>query len=270
MSSEKRTIKINPELFKVPDKNTSRKKREKSELKIKVRPERQMKNKSLRRSVMKMIREKQQEEYKKLFSNDGKEKEKESKISQETNHFNKDFENSLEYFHSLVEKENEREKERIQEIKNNTLKHYPEISNNTNNISYNELPNVLHNIVPNHSSPPIQIHSSPHSSLLMQVPKYGCLKNGTLPTYRNYHNSTRRLQEPIQPILSSNNMQGGTISTTPLLQTSLVPTQNPILMNIPTSLKSNNELNFIQNDSIKKDLLGKSTKISKRWNGSRK
>jgi len=267
MSSEKRTIKINPELFKVPDKNTSRKNREKSELKIKVKPERQLKNKSLRRSVLKMIREKQQEEYKKLFTND--EREKDEKKSNEINHFNKDFENSLEYFHSLVEKEKENEREQEKEIKNNTLKRYPEIhsiesSNFYNQIS-NDLPDVFNTIAPN-NSPPIHINQPPRNTLLLQPPKYGCLKNGTLPTYRNYYNTTRRLQEPI---VSSNNMQGGSIihssTSMPSVMPSTTPPSFPRHSSMPTVNTNSflNTTNNYQKNEIKKDLSEKVQKFQK-------
>jgi hypothetical protein len=268
MSSEKRTIKINPELFKLPDKNTSRKKRENNEFKIKVKPEKQVKNKSLRRSVMKMIREKQQEEYKKLFSNDVKDNE--NKNSSEINHFNKDFENSLEYFNSLVEKEREKEKE----IKNNTIKRYSEnlihtnpVDNSFHNYVHNELPDVFNHITPNHSTPPIHINQPPRNPLLLQSPKYGCLKNGTLPTYRNYYNTTRRLQEP--NVSSNNNIQGGShLNSPPTNISNVIPVSAPISTPfLNTSLNTNSFLNTTQNNhqnnEIKKDLSEKVQKFQK-------
>lgn len=257
MSSEKRTIKINPELFKVPDKNTSRKKRENNEFKIKVKPERQVKNKSLRRSVLKMIREKQQEEYKKLFSNDVKNQNENEKKSNEINRFNKDFENSLEYFNSLVEKERENEKE----IKNNTLKRYSENVIHTNpvdNYLHNELLDVFNVITPNDNAP-IHINQPPRNPLLLQTPKYGCLKNGSLPTYRSYYNSTRRLQEPI---ISSNNIQSGGVNiNSPPATSNVVPAQ----VSTPSPLINTNSFvkNSYQNNEIKKDLSEKAQKFQK-------
>ena len=66
-SSEKRTIKINPELFRVSEKNSSRKKRTPSEKSIKVKSQKPVRNKTLRNGVLRMlrdnIREKQKEEY---------------------------------------------------------------------------------------------------------------------------------------------------------------------------------------------------------------
>ena len=179
MSSEKRMIKINPDLFKVSDKNTSRKGKEKSEIKIKVKSERPVKNISLRRSVMKMIREKQQEEYKKLFSND-REKNEIGEKNDEKSGFNKDFENSLEYFNSLVEKEKVSTNNH-----NHTIKRYSEETP----IYENVLPNVCNDIVVNAISHPIHIQ---RNMVLPPNPKYGCLKNGSLPTYRNFYNTTRR------------------------------------------------------------------------------
>jgi len=222
-SSEKRMIKINPELFKVSEKNTSRKKKEKSEVKIKVKSEKPVRNKSLRRSVMKMIREKQQEEYKKLFENDDKKKEEKPN---ENSKFNKDFENSLQYFNSLVEKEKEETKEK--EKHNDTLKRYSEIPQNHSlngeyeNVSM-ELPDVFHNIVPI-STEPMLIRQPSRTMALPPPPKYGCLKNGNLPTYRHFLNTTRRSypeqEEPmyITPTILTSKETNSLIETQPVQQ----------------------------------------------------
>jgi hypothetical protein len=197
MSTEKRTIKINPDLFKVSEKNTSRKKKEKGDVKIKVKTDKPAKNKSLRRSVLKMIREKQQEEYKKLFSNE-KEIPKKSQSNTSRDDFNKDFESSIEYFNSLVEKEKEKE---FKNDHNHTIKRYPEepTQNIYENVSM-ELPNVFNDIVPVTMSPPINIHQPPQNRILVPSPKYGCLKNGSLPTYRSFYNTTRRSYPAVEEI----------------------------------------------------------------------
>ena len=199
MSTEKRTIKINPDLFKVSERNTSRKRKEKGDLKIKVKTEKPAKNKSLRRSVLKMIREKQQEEYKKLFSNE-KENPKKSQTTTNRDDFNKDFENSIEYFNSLVEKEKETKKE-TKKDHNNTIKRYPEqpIHNLYENVSM-ELPDVFNNVVPVTTSPPMNIQRPAQNRVLPPTPKYGCLKNGSLPTYRSIYNTTRRSYPVIEQI----------------------------------------------------------------------
>jgi len=232
MNTEKRTIKINPDLFKVSEKNTSRKKKEKSDVKIKVKTEKPAKNRSLRRSVLKMIRDKQQEEYKKLFSNE-KENPKKSQTITGQDEFNKDFQNSIEYFNSLVEKEKESKTQH-----NNTIKNYneqPNIFNTYENVS-NELPDVFNNVVPIVPSSPINIQKP-----ILPLPKYGCLKNGSLPTYRTFYNKTRR-SYPIE----GGNTQDNTM--TPQIE--------------PPNQKLNNSTNLGQ-EEIKKDLSEKRQKFQK-------
>lgn len=228
MSTEKRTIKINPDLFKVSEKNTSRKKKEKGDLKIKVKTEKPAKNKSLRRSVLKMIRDKQQEEYKKLFSNE-KETPKTSQTTTNRDEFNKDFENSIEYFNSLVEKEKETKKQH-----NHTIKNYNEdpISFNTYENISNQLPDVFNTVIPMDYTTPMIIQKP-----ILPLPTYGCLKNGSLPTYRTYYNKTRR-SYPIQ----------GDIITPVPVETVNEKTNNPMVL---------------EKEEIKKDLSEKRQKFQK-------
>ncbi len=67
--SDRKTIQINPELFKIPDNNKTRKSRAKTDQKIKFKPTTDKKNKSVKTKLLKYIREKQEENYKKLFDN---------------------------------------------------------------------------------------------------------------------------------------------------------------------------------------------------------
>jgi hypothetical protein len=50
---------------------------------------------------------------------------------------------------------------------------------------------------PGPEEPPIHINPTPNA-LLLPPPKYGCLKNGSLPTYRSWLNQTRKARPPIQ------------------------------------------------------------------------
>lgn len=270
-SSEKRTIKINPELFKVSDKNISRKKRSNSELKIKVKSnEKPVRNKTLRRNVMKMIREKQMEEYKKLFNKKEPVKEKPTK----TEEFKTDFEKSLKYFENLSENqkktenlsENQTTKNRIN-IHNSTFKRQPEKNQeNFENTVSNILPDVFNNIiVPSTSIIPMQINKEPF--ILPPPPKYGCLKNGSLPTYRKWTNSTQRNyggesvnQYRENPIIQENrenlNIQENQNSTEPQVYNNNDNTDN------------NNGGSTYQKQTIlsemKKDLLEKKQKLQKK------
>ena len=197
--SERKTIQINPDLFKVSDKNTSRKKQSSPKIKIKS-TEKKQKQKTLRKNVLKMIREKQQEEYKRLF--DKSEPKKQSTGSSEKT-FNKDFDESLEFFSSLASKPENMEH-------NTTFKKYPDMNSvllqpnmpifiDTNENVNNDLPDVFtSNINPRET---IQIHRP--NIQLPPPPKYGCMKNGSLPTYRSVFRQTQRLYPNQNPNIQS-------------------------------------------------------------------
>jgi len=211
--SERKTIQINPDLFKVTtEKNTSRKKDPVPKIKIKS-TEKKQRDKTLRKNVLKMIREKQQEEYKRLFEKSVTPKKENISVSTNSvNEFNRDFNESLDFFSSIVSKhENEqnRNHEKNYENKNHnmTFKKYPNENissvllqpNNTIHInthedlsqSYTNEPNIsVINKIPINTPETMEL-KTPAIQLPMS-PKFGCLKNGTLPTYRNWYNQTHR------------------------------------------------------------------------------
>ena len=188
--SEKKTIQINPELFNFSNKNTSRKKQPKADApKIQLKSSlKKQKQKTLRKNVLKMIREKQQEAYRDLFDN---KKTKASSTNSSESEFNKDFEESLQFFSSLA---NKVESEKPQ--KNTTFKNYESMNSVLMQPSVPIFTEPLVNIsLPEELMDPTTINTtivntpatnnSIRQSLLLPQPKYGCLKNGTLPTYRN-------------------------------------------------------------------------------------
>lgn len=171
MSSEKRILKINEDLFKIPEK--TRKKRDENDgssiPKIKVKNTlASNKQKTLRKGMLKMIRAKQEEEYRKLFDNTSRKTGgTTSDTSSNNEEFKKDFEESFDYLSSLVEK--------VKDIPNTntcnqTLKNYESIATTPAQF--------------------VQHH---------EKPLYGCLKNGTLPTYRNYYNKNQTQKANPQP-----------------------------------------------------------------------
>ena len=197
--SEKRTIQINPDLFKISDKNTTRKKRETTpKIKLKSTPkEKKQSQKSIRRNIIKMIREKQQDEYRKLF--DDKSKTTSSGLTPklkptDSEEFSKDFEDSYKFLSELVDKE----KNEGHQDQSKTFKKYP-IINPTESlllqpsmkIETNE--NVAIDIPQELKEP---VYNIPYN-YKPQVPKYGCLKNGNLPTYRNWKNQTQKIYPKI-------------------------------------------------------------------------
>jgi hypothetical protein len=213
--SEKKTIQINPDLFKVSDKNTSRKKQSSPNIRIKS-PEKKEKHKTLRKNVLKMIREKQQEEYKRLFE---KSDPKKQPIGSSEKEFNKDFDESLEFFSSLASKP-----ENIQQH-NTTFKQYPEVNslllqpNAPIFIETNENVNVdLPHVFTRNPRDIIQIKQP--SMQLPPPPKYGCLKNGNLPTYRRF-GQTQKIYPPVhsyqseQPQISTQSYQAPVFMASP-------------------------------------------------------
>jgi hypothetical protein len=201
--SEKKTIQINPDLFKVSEKATSRKKQSSPNIKIKS-PEKKQKQKTLRKNVLKMIREKQQEEYKRLF--DKSETKKQSTGSSSEKSFNKDFDESLEFFSSLASKSENMENTEH----NTTFKKYPEMNsvllqpNTPIFIDTNENVNIdLPDVFSINPKEILQINRP--CTQLLAPPKYGCLKNGSLPTYKSVFRQTQRVypQSNIQSNIQS-------------------------------------------------------------------
>ena len=183
--SERKTIQINPELFKVS--NTSRKKQPKSEVgKIKIKSTfKKQKQKTLRKNVLNMIREKQQEAYRELFDNKkGSKKNEKSSISKEENTFNKGFDDSLEFFSSLATKIDSEEKKPLNTtFKNmNSVLMQPSIILPQEPFVNTTLPEVFMELPS--TEKPLNIPTLPR--ILPPPPSYGCLKGGSLPTYRTY------------------------------------------------------------------------------------
>ena len=171
MSGERKTIQINPELFKVSNKTP--KKKEKSLPRLNIKPkEKVQKQKTVRKNVLKMIRERQQEEYKRLF--DKKPREPYMANESSKKEFDKSFDETLEFFSSLANKP----EIQAPPSHNVTLKQYPPIDDKREPLKI-QIPQA-------NGYMPVEIHTPKQSSpIILQTPNYGCLKNGTLPTYRS-------------------------------------------------------------------------------------
>jgi hypothetical protein len=186
--SDKKTLNLNPDLFSFSN-NTTRKKRSKSDpggIKMKAAQPKKKNDTLKKKSILKMIRQHQEDRYKKLFEGDNTKPTTTNQPAAQI--FNKEFQEAKLFLENLTEKKQEETK-----MKNHTLKQYPNPTPNslllapsTNVFAepFQTMTNVTQNM------PPFHINTN--------VPKYGCLKNGALPTYRNYMNQTRKnVSDPV-------------------------------------------------------------------------
>ena len=191
MSEEKKVLKVNPLDFtfnnnsgKSKNNNTQKKrpKQTTSEIKVKTTPKPKKSDTLKKRSILRMIRNQQQSRYDRLF-----EKPKENTEEKVETPQNKDFEEAQKYLKSLEEK---------QEIQNK-IKHNSTIRR----MPYENVDDMIQNriqIEPELKKPDtFNLSSKPTNVLPTEQPKYGCLKNGNLPTYRNYMNKTASNRPPI-------------------------------------------------------------------------
>ena len=179
-----KTITINPELFKHVSNRGSRKKKPTGTNDIKVKTPKEKRRSIRKNHVLKFIRDQQEKNLKQLLETDKSTK----PLEPESNDFNSDFNESLNYLMSLSE---EKGKQNVSHNKNGTLKNNSSPKSNVNfNIGDLGGPNIIDTFV---SSPAVPIFPSQLSvPNLNAVPKYGCLKGGTLPTYKTYHNQTQK------------------------------------------------------------------------------
>lgn len=184
--SDKKILAIDPNMFSFSNNKTRKKKPSKpDEPKIKMKPRtKPVQNASIKkRSVINMMRQHQAEKYKKTFDTTNPELPKKMDVT----NFNNDFSVATDYFNNL--KETVKNKTNLQ----HTIKQTPTYvnSNITNNVpailNTNNLTNISDSIRSKVTDPVVNINPN-----IQPAPKYGCLKNGLLPTYRTLMNQTRK------------------------------------------------------------------------------
>lgn len=189
MSSTQKTISINPALFQMSGNKKTRKEKEKKE---KQTQNSLMKPSTLKNKFIQKVKQHQQK--KKEGGNKPKEKE-----------FKSEFEESIQYLSSLIEKD-KKENEKKQEIKS---------ENNLNKLETFQQDNFLREQVnvelPNDLKKTETIFNRNSLKPLMDENKvpYGCLRNGSKPTYRQWMQTRKRpfKQEKIninEPIFANN------------------------------------------------------------------
>jgi|MDSZ01.3.fsa_nt_gb hypothetical protein len=178
--STKKTIQINPELFST---NKTRKKKEKT-----IQPKPLIKSNSLKKALLKRIKHHAK----------NREKIHEKQTISNDEEFSNDFHSHLEYLNNVQKK-------------NKTVKRH-RLHNNDSNVNANvylppELSDVSNDIVTKESMVP-------------QTPPYGCLKNGSKPTWREWKRTTQKAYpDPAptyfheKPKLTDNDLMTSDIST---------------------------------------------------------
>lgn len=232
-------IRLSPDMFKFSTTHKTRKKTPRDPNKpIKIRSDRQNRSvKNSKRQLLKYIRDQQAQNYK-HFS-------EQSKPNNETAHssisikpatnndssdFNSDFKTSLQYLESVAEKH---QQSNISKLRHNaTLRHTPSResllfgSTLGDIVPYDtvdlNIPDVFSDISPT-TTETVQIYPRSSNSV---GPKYGCLKNGSLPTYRMWKNQTMKTTTPNQPQRFHGSTQSQPVSTNnliPSINTSNIP-----------------------------------------------
>lgn len=183
-----RIVKYNEDLFKVPSRTQKRKKPDKP---IKLKSPKKVSNKSIKNSILKEIRKNQERKYNALLD--------EPTVTSNNleNDFENDFKNSVEFMKKVADKHKETKI-------NQTIKNH----NASLELDQIQVP-LSSDLIPVHLEPcntePYTVESynadaepyTPEPYLvepiqILPTPGYGCLKNGSLPTYRAYHNKTMK------------------------------------------------------------------------------
>lgn len=206
--SEHKTIQINPALFSISPAKTTRKRtdpKQKNSPPIKVKNNNPKNTSTLKRNLLKMFRNHYDEKYK----HDVLEKKPLLYVAPKT-----DFEDSLEYLNQLSENPPPLTPSTttIQQTfltttpPNHTMKNYT-----TRPLPYENRVNLPPTFVMN-QQPPLgnnMVLKPPH----YQVPQYGCLKNGSLPTFKTWKHSTQRNSFPNIPKPSADSIVQQNIPT---------------------------------------------------------
>jgi len=178
--SEKRIIKINEDMFKIPNKTRKSKPPSTTNIKVKA-PKKEEKSHTLKRKLLQIIRNKQNEKVKTQYD---------PKSEESVSNFENDFNSSLEYLSNLQSKQPPK--------LNGTIRNYNPSHEHVNL----ELPAELaqHDVTSSLITPPpvvTPVISLRQNENIPPTPQYGCMKNGNLPTFRTWKRTTQKNYEPI-------------------------------------------------------------------------
>ena len=231
-TSERKTIQINPELFKVSG-NTTRKNRKPKQTNnpIKVKDPKvstPKNNSTLKKNLLKLIRNHQQQQPQQPQQPQQQpSKEKSSSItysSHETNIPKSEFEQSLHFLSKINEstQSHDKKEKKLKKVKNQTIRNVIPIhsvkpmqtgpmslhSTSTSTFPPSTHPNMIASMPPTIHLDQMPLPSENIPPMVLSQPKpWGCLKNGSLPTYRMWKNQTQKqlpsgtLPKPPKPLI---------------------------------------------------------------------
>ena len=234
--SDKKIIAIDPNMFTM-SKNTTRKKRQNkpTDPKIKMKASKKpLHNTSLKkRSIINMMRQHQADKYNKSFDSTNTIIPTKTEVTS----FNNDFSIATDYFKNLKESV-----KRNTNSLNHTVKQTPtyvhSLNTNTPILNTNTLNNVSNMIHTKLTDPSVNINTS-----IQPLPKYGCLKNGLLPTYRSLINQTRKHLPDM--------IGGGTTTTTTTTTTTPTTATNELVQRSIQREQIQTKLNNIEKHKLK-------------------
>ena len=164
--SARKTIQINPDFFKLSGKGKTRRKKEKREkrkdLRMSIKPN------NIKKKLMAKIKEHQKQKADENITTLSLKKDEEAQEK-----FTKDFNKQIDYLEKIIG--NKKEKERKKKKRKRTRKRPDTVNSNTSEI---------------------KTSISTSSMKTSTAPPYGCLKNGTKPTYSQYK-KTLKVREKI-------------------------------------------------------------------------
>jgi hypothetical protein len=182
-----KTISINPDLFTFSSSKRKSKKREpKDGSEIKVKPpisEKQKKKQLRKQHILRHLRQQQENNYKKLMESD----EPKKPPKQSSHDFKSDFNASVDYFKNLPQPKQ-------QSNHNYTSKvHHEPNQNNVSQLLHSSMEPLIHSDSFNVNTGGNSIHLSKPVFGNVSTPTWGCLKNGSLPTFRDWKRGTQKV-----------------------------------------------------------------------------
>jgi hypothetical protein len=205
-STEKRVLSINPDLFKVSKNNSTRKNKPPSEKPAKIKIRDPMKthagnSRTLKRNLLNYIRKQQDLKSKTMFQDKEHSGGHAARrvAAQPTDEIldkdeNSHFKESLDFLTNLTNEKERREK--MEKTHNQTLKRHESMDkfeSNLYNLPHTNTVENVHLTFP----PDIKVGIQPETGPAIPwkhypPPTHGCLKNGSLPTYRTWKNQTQK------------------------------------------------------------------------------